>query len=73
MLKLLTVKVDHIDHVSTGAMARRERLSKGILLKAVADLMVLTEPYLSDLERGRRNWNPTLVGQYNNALKGIKT
>jgi transcriptional regulator with XRE-family HTH domain len=73
MLKLVTLKIEHIDHRRTGALARQERLAVGMTLKQVGDLMVLTESYLSDLERGNRNWDTAKVEQFNNALKGVRT
>ena len=73
MLKLVSIKIEHVDHARTGLMAREERQAQGLTQKAVADLMGLTEPYVCDLERGRRNWRPDLVEQFNNALRGIKT
>ena len=73
MAKLVTINVAQIDHEETGKRARVEREKVGKTLKNIGDLMVLSESYLSDLERGRRNWSPTLIEQFNNALNGVKT
>lgn len=56
------------DDRATGAMARKERLAKGISLRQVAKHMKKSAPYISDLERGRRAWNEMLVLKFNAAL-----
>ena len=73
MPKLVIVEVETIDHQETGKRSRKERNALGLSLRKVAELMDLGPPYLSDLERGRRNWNAKLMQQYCNALKGIRT
>ena len=57
-----------IDHVQTGAVIRQARVECGITLKAVADAMGISSPFLSDLERGRRNWTEE---HFRNALNYI--
>ncbi len=73
LAKLVTIKVEKIDHQETGRRCRVLREEAGLSLRKVAELMGLSPPYLSDIERGRRNWSAVLLQQYNNALQGIKT
>jgi transcriptional regulator with XRE-family HTH domain len=57
-----------INHVATGKQARKVRTSHKISLREIARRMDISAPFLSDLERGRRNWNLTLVESFNMAL-----
>lgn len=45
------------DHVATGANVRAMRRTAGVSLRSVARMMRISPPFLSDLERGRRNWD----------------
>jgi transcriptional regulator with XRE-family HTH domain len=58
-----------IDHVATGALVRKARAGKRISLRDMAIALNVSAPYLSDLERGRRNWT---VERYAQAVKLIK-
>ena len=66
-MKYKTVKV--IDHKATGAGWRRKRERHHIRLRGLADEMSVSAPYLSDLERGRRNWSDELEEKYQTCLK----
>lgn len=57
-----------IDHREIGRQATAERKKHGISLRKVAGEMGISPPYLSDLERGRRNWNENIVNKFNIAL-----
>ena len=61
-------RIEVIDHVSTGAKMRRFRLRYGISLRALAKVLKVSAPYLSDLERGRRCWTPKRVIDFNQAM-----
>jgi transcriptional regulator with XRE-family HTH domain len=61
---------NEIDSVKTGAMFRQERQEQSLSLRELARRTDLSAPYLSDLERGRRNWDDELVILYWQALKG---
>lgn len=67
-MKLRTHKVSEIDHASTGAKARELRISKKKSLRSVAIKLRFSPAFLSDLERGRRNWNAELLKRYTRAL-----
>jgi transcriptional regulator with XRE-family HTH domain len=43
---------------------RRLRLASGKSLREVADQMGISPAYLSDLERGNRQWNGDLAGRF---------
>ncbi len=49
--------VPQIDHAATGAKMRVLRTSHKISLREVARRLKLSAPFVSDLERGRRNWD----------------
>lgn len=55
-----------LDHDAVGAEMRALRKKKGITLKQMGHRMSprLKITYLSDLERGNRNWNALLIAQY---------
>lgn len=48
--------------------AKRLRI-KGATLRGVARLMKISPAYLSDLERGKRDWNANRVGKFEAALE----
>jgi transcriptional regulator with XRE-family HTH domain len=59
-----TVKRSIVDHTATGQKMRALRVDAKLKLATVAKSMGLTESYLSDLERGRRNWTSDRVRQF---------
>jgi transcriptional regulator with XRE-family HTH domain len=69
-MKLITriKKVKVIDHQATGLGFRLHRKLREISLRQIAFRMGITAAYLSDLERGYRNWNQNLANRYNKAL-----
>jgi predicted transcriptional regulator len=54
---LIYKTVEVIDHVATGESMRQLRKSHKISLREVARRMKLSAPFISDLERGNRNWD----------------
>lgn len=56
-----------LDHVAVGAVMRAHRESKNLSLETVAGFMDLSTSYLSDLERGRRNWTEDKVARFRKA------
>lgn len=61
-----TVRV--VDHEATGKLWRETRKGLGISLRALAKELDVSAAYLSDLERGRRNWTEELETRY---IKGL--
>jgi predicted transcriptional regulator len=59
-----------IDHALTGRYARQERKLKKLTMQKIADRMDFALSYISQLERGKANWNNVLMEQYNGALIG---
>ena len=57
------------DPAAVGQQMRELRMKAGLTLATVAARMVLSAPYISDLERGNRNFNEELVTRYKEALK----
>jgi len=56
-MKLPTARTWEIDHVKAGASIRALRTGKGMSLRTLSLKMGYRNPaFLSDLERGRRNW-----------------
>jgi len=58
-----------IDQRAFGEAKRKARLRAGWSLRTVAKRMHFTAPFISDLERGRRNWLPHHITAYDEALK----
>ena len=58
-----------VDHEATGADWRRHREQAGVSLRDLAQTMGVSAPYLSDLERGRRNWSDEIENKVASALR----
>lgn len=59
--------------VEAGSALRARRLRlKDASLRNVAKLMKISAAYLSDLERGKRDWNADLVSRFEVALEQSK-
>lgn len=70
-MKLLTLKykqVQEIDHAATGLAARTARQGVKLSMREVARRLKLSAPYVSDLERGDRNWTEARMQAYTVAL-----
>lgn len=67
-MELVTKKVAQIDHFKTGERARKARMRSGKSLTSVAIKLGFTPTYLSDLERGRANWNEQLLKRFERAI-----
>jgi len=59
----ITTKIDAVDHVATGKMVRERRKALGMTVREAGKIMGISAPYLCDLERGRRNWNDTVIAK----------
>ena len=68
-LKLPTKSVPQISHVRAGKLIRRVRREHSFSQWELAGAMNISAPYLSDLERGRRNWT---AGRFYQAAKTIR-
>lgn len=62
-------KVLKIDNAKSGAMARKERLAKGIALRQMAKRVGLSPSYICDLEHGKRGWSFELEHVFNSNLR----
>ena len=51
---------------------KRQRLVRGLSLREVSRRLGISAPYLSDLERGNRNWNEPLISNYRKILRPIQ-
>jgi len=51
---------NEIDHRKAGEIVRKSRESAKLSLRELARRLLLSAPYMSDLELGRRNWSPEL-------------
>jgi len=51
------VEIRRVNHVAIGGAVRERRKALKVSLRAVAKWMNVSAPYLSDLERGLRNWS----------------
>ncbi len=61
-----SVQTTEINHQLAGDRVRQVRKKAGISLRKLATEMGVSAPFLSDLERGRRNWSEK---NYAQALK----
>jgi transcriptional regulator with XRE-family HTH domain len=68
-MKVITESVERIDHVATGKLVRDLRETKGISLRRLAIALKVSPPFLSDMERGRRNWT---TERFEQAIKWLK-
>lgn len=57
-----------LDPAATGAAMRSLRISRRLTMQTVADRMDYSLSYLSDLERGVRKWNDSLVERFRKAV-----
>ena len=57
-----------MDDEAVGTEMRRRRLLTGLSLRTVAKRLKFSAPYISDLEKGRRNWSHYKVGDYLDAI-----
>ncbi len=71
-MKLRFKSLNIVDHSATGESARNQRKTRGKLLKDVAEAMGISLSYLSDLERGKRNWDQPLADKFTIAMNGAK-
>ena len=51
-----------------GDLMRAKREASGISLRSLAKRMLVTPPFLCDLEYGRRNWNEKWIRLYEKRL-----
>jgi transcriptional regulator with XRE-family HTH domain len=68
-MKAITEQIEAIDHIKTGRAARAEREDSGLSLRMTAIRMDISASFLSDLERGRRNWNADHIRAFNQAIR----
>ena len=57
------------DHVAIGERLRKLREFRRVQAKTVAEILGISQSYLSDLEHGRRWWTMEKIQQYEKALK----
>lgn len=55
-MKLPTRKVSKISHAEAGELVRKFREHHNVSLRKLALKMKFSAAFLSDMERGRRNW-----------------
>ena len=60
-----------VDNIDTGKRMAFMRKEAGISLRQFAKLCGVSAPYLSDLERGRRNWSEKLITMYKKQLRSM--
>jgi len=70
-MKLIFRRAKVVDHFRTGCQVRRFREQKGISLRQTAVGMDISPPYLSDLERGNRNWTQFLLDRASRAISRL--
>lgn len=71
-MKPVTEPKQQINHAETGKLVREMREAKGISLRQLAKQMDVSAPFLSDMERGRRNWTTARFEQAERAINKPK-
>ncbi len=61
---IVTTQVEQIDHKATGRRLRSLRENNNLSLRDLGEWLELSAAYLSDLERGKRNWSKQLVRRF---------
>lgn len=56
-----------LDQRAVGEQMRKRRKRKGLTLRTVAKQLEISTPFLSDLERGRRNWSRARLEEFQTA------
>lgn len=69
---LIYKTVQEIDHKATGEAMRVLRKSHRISLREIARRMKVSAPFLSDLERGNRNWDASRVLSFMQEVTGAQ-
>lgn len=64
----ITRTIKEVDQVATGLKARKARKKAHKSLRQVACNLGFSVSFLSDLERGRRNWTEQLLKRFERAL-----
>jgi hypothetical protein len=67
------VSVEMVQSKEIGMIARQHREAAGRTLREVAGIMQIDQSYLSDLERGQREWHSGLITRWNVAAKELFT
>ena len=70
-MKLPTTQINIVDHAAAGLKIRAAREKSHTSLRRLAHLMGISPPFLSDLERGRRNWTPSMFEKADRIIKEI--
>ena len=69
-LGIVTRLVPEIDHECTGRLFRAGRKKAKLSLREMARRLGLSAAFVSDLERGRRNWTEELSVRFTDILCG---
>lgn len=68
-MKRLQFKTEEvIDHTKTGEAMRELRVKAGLSLRDIAERSGLSHSFISDLEKGRRNWTVAHAMAYEKAI-----
>ena len=60
------------DDAATGRAMREARWRAGYSCSALADRVGVSVQYMSDLERGKRHWNTTILDRVERAIEDTK-
>ena len=71
-IKCLKMTVVVTDNVATARMARSHRERHRVSIRAVAQQMGISAPYLSDLELARRCWRDSTLREFYAAVDAVR-
>ena len=60
-----------IDHTKAGRKIRKHRKARNVQLNDLATELGITDGYLSDLERGKRNWTQKRFSEAHRAISKL--
>jgi DNA-binding XRE family transcriptional regulator len=60
-----------IDDRILGAELKGRRIAADLSVAHLAEALDVSEPYVRDLENGRRHWSPALIAAYEQRLNGV--
>lgn len=68
LLKLVPGTLTEIDHSATATAVRAARVQRAVSQYSLSEALGISASYLSDLEKGKRNWSEKLVNAVEEAL-----
>jgi transcriptional regulator with XRE-family HTH domain len=72
-MKIPTRNTTQVSHEAAGDLIRKFRQCRQVSLQSLAAKLGVSIPYVSDLERGRRNWTTELFLKAEAAIRKLSS